>query len=170
MQAMTILKRCRAAKQDLERLGAQLERRQDAMRAFGGIRLDDVGGGRSAGGDRMAKMSAEIDEIERAIQDRKDAKYAEIGSAIQLIDMLEDELEGSVLHRYYVTGDSCNGIVRALKYDRSYVLRKKREGEADIGKLSEETVAATLPAWYIKKWRESNEEGTGTEPGGTADD
>lgn len=169
MQAMTILKRCRAAKQDLERLGAQLERRQDAMRAFGGIRLDDVGGGRSAGGDRMAKMSAEIDEIERAIQDRKDAKYAEIGSAIQLIDMIPD-LEGDILHRYYVTGDSCPGIARALRYDRSYVLRKKREGEASIRKISEETVAATLPAWYIKKWRESDEKGTGTEPGDAADD
>ncbi len=154
MQAMTILKRCRNAKQDLERMKAQLERREDAMRAFGGLRLDDIGGSRGGSGDdRMARMSAEKDEIERAIRDRREAHLAEVGSAIQLIDLIP-ELEGDILHRYYVTGDSCQGIARALRYDRSYVQRKKRDGEEAMERLPDEAVAETLPEWYLKKWRE----------------
>lgn len=154
MRAMTILKRCRAATEDLERLESRLERRQDAMRAFGGIRLDDVGGGRSSGEDRMARMSAEIDGIEREIRDRKEARIAEIGSVIQLIDMLEDDLEGEILHRYYVTGDTCQGIARTKSFDRSYVVRKKKAGEENLEKIPGDAVDATLPEWYRLKWRE----------------
>ena len=155
MQAMTILRRCRKAKEDLKRLELQLERRNDAMRAFGGNRIDDIGGSRVGGGsDRMARMSAEIDEIERAIRDRKEARIAEVGSAIQLIDMLEDDMEADVLYRYYVTGDGIAGIARAIPCDRSYVQRKKKDGEQSMGRLAGEQVAATLPGWYMTKWRD----------------
>ena len=159
MQAMTILRRCRKAKQDLQRLDLQLERRQDAMRAFGGIRMDDIGGSRGGGGsDRMARMSAEIDEIERAIQDRKEARMAEVGSAIQLIDMLEDDTAADVLYRYYVTGDGIAGISRAIPCDRSYVQRKKKDGESVLRELAAEKVAETLPGWYLAKWKEEEDE------------
>ena len=159
MQAMTILRRCRKAKQDLQRLDLQLERRQDAMRAFGGIRMDDIGGSRGGGGsDRMARMSAEIDEIERAIQDRKEARMAEVGSAIQLIDMLEDDMAADVLYRYYVTGDGIAGISRAIPCDRSYVQRKKKDGESAMRQLAAEKVAETLPGWYLVKWKEEEDE------------
>lgn len=159
MRAMTILRRCRKAKEDLKRLDLQLERRQDAMRAFGGIRLDDTGGSRAGGGnDRMARMSAEIDEIERAIQDRKEARMAEVGSAIQLIDMLEDEMAGNVLYRYYVTGDGIAGISRAIPCDRSYVQRKKKDGESAMRRLAAEKVAETLPGWYLTKWKEEDDD------------
>ena len=158
MRAMTILKRCRAAKQDLTRLGAQLERRRDAMGAFGGMRLDDIGGSRGGGeSDRMAAMSAEIDEIERAIRDRKEAKLAEISSAVQLIDLAENELQGEILYRYYVGGDSCGEIARTKNYDRSHVQKQKKAGEQAMGRLTGEAVAATLPPWYLARWPEAEE-------------
>ena len=153
MRAMTVLERCREAKHDISRLRANLSRRQDAMRAFGGIRMDDIGGGRGTADDRMARMSAEIDEIERAIKARQEAYMAEVGSAMVLLDFLP-ELESDILNRYYVSGDSCQGIARAKRYDRSYVLRKKRDGEEIMDTLSAEMVAETLPEWYLKKWKE----------------
>ena len=135
-------------------MGLQLERRKDAMRAFGGIRMDEAGGSRGSGGDRMARMSGEIDEIERAIQDRKDARMAEVGSAIQMIDTLEDDVAADVMYRYYVTGDGISGISRAIPCDRSYVQRKKREGENALAGIPGDKVAETLPGWYLTKWRE----------------
>lgn len=152
---MTILRRCKSLKSDLQRLDLRVRQADDALRAIGGMRMDANGGGKgTADMDRTGKLVAELDEMERAKKDREDAGRAEIASAVMLLRMVPD-LESEILHRYYLLGETISGIAVSMKYEQSYVRKRKKAGEEAMGYLSAERVAETLPAWYLKKWEEN---------------
>ena len=152
MQAMTILRRCRAAKHDISRLKMRESQREDAMRRIGGMRMDANGGGKgSPDPDKMGRLAGDLDEIQRERKDREEAYIAETNSALQLLNMVP-EMESGILHRYYLLEDTISAIARGLNYDESYIRKKKKAGEEAMGWLSAERVDATLPRWYLTKW------------------
>lgn len=154
LTGLVILQRCREAEEEIALIDARLRRQRETMDAMGGMRMDTVGGGRGSGDpDRMGRMMAKLDGIEREKEKREREKDAEIYSAGRLIDMLPN-LEGEILHRYYVMRMSTGAIARKLGYTGSYVRRKKTDGENAMAQvISPERAAATLPEWYVKGFR-----------------
>ena len=155
---MTILRRCRAAQADIRRLKMRETQREDAMKRIGGMRMDANGGGRGTSDpDKMGRLAAALDEAQRDTREREEAYWAEMNSTLQLLEMVPD-LESGILHRYYLLEDTLAAIARALKYDESYVRKKKKDGEDALRMISAEKVDATLPGWYLRKWEETQKE------------
>ena len=151
MNAMTILKRCRAAKSDIERLQQRIEQRRDVLTSLSAPQADPNGGSRgSADKDKMGRIMADIDALERELEAREDAERAEKVAVCALMDMVPDK-EGKILFSYYVKHLDTGAIARKEKYQVSYVRRVKRDAEKLIEMLSEEKVNATLPPWYLKE-------------------
>lgn len=152
LTGLEILRRCRAASDEIASLDARIRRQRETMGAFGGTNLGAVGGRGSADPDRMGRMAAKLDEIERRKAAREEEMNAELCSAGLLIDMLPDT-EGEILHLYYVMGLSTGDIARKIRFAGSYVRKKKSDGE-DIMEhaIAPERVAATLPAWYLRRF------------------
>lgn len=151
MRAMTILRRCREAADELRRYDQRIRQRREAM-GVSGVQMDPNGGSRGGGDpDRMGRMMADLDLIERAKADREDARKAEVASAVLILDMLP-ELESGILHRYYILRESTGEIARKEKYEASYVRKKKRDGEEALGLIRPERIADTLPRWYLERW------------------
>lgn len=150
LTGMVILRRCRNADEDIAMIDARIRRQRETMDAMGGMRMGAGGGRGSADPDRMGRMMAKLDGIEREKARREQEKDAEIYSAGRLIDMLPD-LEGEILHQYYVLCRTTGQIARKLGYTGSYVRKKKTDGEETMERIiSPERVAATLPEWYVK--------------------
>ena len=155
MNGMTVLRRCLTADGEIAAIRGMIRRREDAMRQIGGMRMDPIGGGKGTGdGDRYGRMMGEISELEDRLRDRQEARTAEAMSAVSILDMVEDELEREVLHRYYLLKEKTGDIARAKKYGEGYVRKKKREGETTVGEIPGEKIDGTLPGWYLKKWKE----------------
>ena len=151
MNAMTILKRCRAAKSDIERLQQRIGQRRDVLTSLSAPQADPNGGSRgSADRDKIGRIMADIDALERELEAREDAERAEKVAVCALMDMVPDK-EGKILFGYYVKRLDTGAIARKEKYQVSYVRRVKRDAEKLIGMLSEEKVNATLPPWYLKE-------------------
>ena len=151
MNAMTILKRCRAAEGDIERLQQRIEQRRDVLTSLSAPQADPNGGSRGSGDkDKTGRILAEIDELERELEARKEAEKAEKVASCALMDMVPD-LEGKILFGYYVKRLDTTAIARKEKYQTSYVRRVKRDAEKLIEMLSPENVNRTLPAWYLKE-------------------
>lgn len=151
MNAMTILKRCRAAKDDIERLQQRIDQRRDVLTSLSAPQADPIGGSRGTGDrDKNGRIIAEIDELERERDARREAAEAEKVAACALVDMVPD-LEGKVLFSYYVKGMDTTAIARKEKYQTSYVRRVKRNAEKLLEMISPDRVATTLPAWYMKE-------------------
>ena len=151
MNAMTILKRCRAAQSDVERLQQKIEQWRDVLGSLSAPQADPNGGSRGTGDkDKTGRIYAEIDELERKLEARKDAEKAEKVAACALTDMVPD-LEGKILFGYYVKRLDTAGIARKEKYTTSYVRRVKRDAEKLIEMLGPERVNSTLPPWYLKE-------------------
>lgn len=151
MNAMDILKRCRAAKSDIERLQQRIEQRRDVLNSLSAPQADPNGGSRGSGDkDKIGRILAEIDELEREKDARQEEGEVERVAACALMDMVPD-LEGKILFGYYVKRLDTTAIARKEKYQTSYVRRVKRDAEKLIEMLSEENVNRTLPAWYKKE-------------------
>lgn len=151
MNAMTILKRCRAAEGDIERLQQRIDQRHDVLDSLSAPQADPNGGSRgSADKDKMGRIWGEIDELERELEARKEAYAAEKCAAVALTDMVPD-LESKILFAYYVKRMDTTAIARKEKYQTSYVRRVKRDAEKLIEMLNPERVDGTLPAWYLKE-------------------
>lgn len=151
MNAMEILKRCRAAKSDIERLQQRIEQRRDVLNSLSAPQADPNGGSRGSGDkDKIGRILAEIDELEREKDARQEEGEVERVAACALMDMVPD-LEGKILFGYYVKRLDTTAIARKEKYQTSYVRRVKRDAEKLIEMLSEENVNRTLPAWYKKE-------------------
>ena len=150
MNAMTILKRCRAAKGEIERLQQRIEQRHEVLDSLSAPQADPNGGSRSSGDrDKIGRILADIDELEREIEARKEAEKAEKVAAVTLLDMVPD-LESKVLYDYYIKRWDTPQIARKEKYTAGYVRKTKRNAEQLLDMIGQDAVNRTLPAWYLK--------------------
>lgn len=157
MKAMTILKRCRAAQTDEERLRERIWQRREVLESVSAPQGDPNGGSRAQGDrDKIGAILGDIDQLERELQERQEAELAEKAAAVVLLDMVPD-LERKVLFDYYVKRWDTGEIARKEKYTAGYVRKTKRNGEQLLDMLGPERVAAALPAWYIKEKGEESE-------------
>lgn len=157
MKAMTILKRCRAAQTDEERLRERIWQRREVLESVSAPQGDPNGGSRVQGDrDKIGSILGDIDQLERELQERQEAELAEKAAAVVLLDMVPD-LERKVLFDYYVKRWDTGEIARKEKYTAGYVRKTKRNGEQLLDMLGPERVAAALPAWYIKEKGEESE-------------
>ena len=151
MKAITILMRCRAAKSDIGRLQQRIEQRHEVLDSLSAPQADPNGGSRATGDrDKIARILADIDELEREIQARREEENAEKVSAVMLLDMVPD-LESKVLHDYYIKRWDTSEIARKEKYTAGYVRKTKRSAEQLLTMISPERVDGTLPAWYLRQ-------------------
>lgn len=156
MDAITILRRCRESEGEIRRLDQRIRQRRLAIDSLQAPQMDPNGGSRGSGDpDKMGRMFAELDLLERERDRRKEERNAETASACALLDMVP-ELESKVLYAYYVetmvdgvhltTGD----IARREKYTPAYLRKVKRRAEQLLDMLTAERVAGTLPGWYLR--------------------
>lgn len=158
MKAITVLRRVRAAEEEISRMEQQKAQRWDVLTGISAPQADPNGGSRGTSDpDKNGRIMADIDSLERKIQHRREREEAEIVSGLSLLDMLP-ELESKVLHQYYLKRKTTTDIARKEKYTQGYVRRVKRQAEQALGMLSPERVAATLPGWYLA---EEDEDGKG---------
>jgi hypothetical protein len=151
MNAMTILKRCRDAKNDIGRLLQRIEQRREVLNSLSAPQADPNGGSRGTGDkDKIGKILADIDELEREIRARTEAEQAEKVSACALLDMVP-ELEGRILYDYYVKRWDTQEIARKEKYTAGYVRKTKRNAEQLLTMLDVDRVNGTLPGWYLRE-------------------
>lgn len=151
MNAITILKRCRAAKNDIGRLQQRIEQRREVLDSLSAPQADPNGGSRGTGDkDKIGRILADIDELEREIASRKEAAEVEKVSSCAIVDMVP-ALEGKVLYDYYVRRWDTVEIARKEKYTSGYVRKTKRAAEQLLEMISAERVDGTLPAWYLKE-------------------
>ncbi len=151
MNAMTIMKRCRAAKSDVDRLQQRIDQRRDVLTSLSAPQADPNGGSRGSGDkDKISRILAEIDELERERDGRKERAEAEKVAACALMDMVPD-LEGKVLFDYYVRRWDTPEIARREKYTAGYVRKVKRSAEQLLDIIGPERVDSTLPVWYLKE-------------------
>ena len=149
--AMEILKRCRDAEKDLRELDIKIERRRDILTNTGAPQGDPNGGGRSRGGqDKTGRLVAEIDELERLKEERKQERAVEQAALVALLDDVP-ELEGRVLYASYMKREKPEAIAKRLHMSAAYVRKKKRDGEEVLGLLSTERVRSVLPKWYLER-------------------
>lgn len=151
MDAITILKRCRGAEEDLERLRQRLQQRHEILTAIGAPQPDPIGGGRGSGDpDKYGRIMADIDQLERQMQSRQEDYRAEAAAAAALMDLVPD-LEGKVLYSYYVRRMSVPAIAKKESYQPGYLRKVKKRGEELLRMLAAETVEALVPGWYLRK-------------------
>ena len=89
MDAMTILRRCREAGHDIERLEQLIAQRREVLDGLSGPQMDPNGGGRGgADPDKVGRIVADIDELERKKQRREDEHEVEKVAATAMMDWL----------------------------------------------------------------------------------
>lgn len=151
MRAITILRRCRAAKSDIDRLQQRIDQWHDVLTSLSAPQADPNGGSRGSGDkDKTGRIYAEIDALERRKTARQEAAEAERVATRALMDMVPD-LEGKILFDYYARGWDTPRIARAEKYTAGYVRKTKRAAEQLLEMLDPERVDGTLPAWYLRE-------------------
>ena len=154
---MIIMRRCRAAKGDIERIQQRIDQRRELLDGMNAPQADPNGGSRPTGDrDKIGRILGDIDQLEREMEARKEAGNAEKAAALALTEMVPDT-EGKVLYDYYVKGWDTTEIARKERYTPGYVRKAKRSGEQLLDMLGPERVKAVLPAWYIRTKGESEE-------------
>jgi len=151
MKAITILKRCRAARGDIDRLQQRIDQWRDVLTSLSAPQADPNGGSRGSGDkDKTGRIYAEIDALEREKAARQDRAEAERVATRALMDMVPD-LEGKILFDYYARGWDTPKIAKAEKYTAGYVRKTKRAAEQLLEMLDPDRVDETLPAWYLRE-------------------
>ena len=151
MKAITIMKRCRAARNDIERLQQRIDQWHDVLTSLSAPQADPNGGSRGSGDkDKTGRIYAEIDALEREKTARQEAAEAERVATRALMDMVPD-LEGKILFDYYAKGWDTPRIAREEKYTAGYVRKTKRAAEQLLDMLDPVRVDSTLPAWYLRE-------------------
>ena len=92
---------------------------------------------------------ADIDGLERALEQRRNQQQAEIVAALVLLDCLP-ETDSGILYRYYIKRDSVPSIAAAMGFTDGYIRKVKADAESRLDSLQEARVAAALPAWYMR--------------------
>ena len=151
MKAMVILRRCRTAGEEIERIEEKIRQRIAAAGSMG----SPLDGNRGRGGpsDKTGRLAAEIADLKTAKERREFARSAEIAAAVTLLDCVPIR-ESKVLHAYWIEGKSTGEIARAKHYSGAYVRKTKRDGEMLLEMLDEEKVAGMLPKWYLEEYEE----------------
>jgi len=151
MKALAILKRVRAARDELAQMDMRIARRREILTSLSAPQADPIGGGRgTTDPDRNGRVMADIDQLERQKAARCEMLEAERMAAVALLDMIPD-LESEILDLYYIRGMDTTNIARQKKYTPGYVRKTKRAGEMLLDMLAPERVAETLPAWYLRE-------------------
>ena len=151
---MSILRSCRKAEQDKERLEQLIAQRREVLDSLSGPRMDPNGGGKgSPDPDKTGRIVADIDELERKLQQRRDEHEVEKVAVTAMMDWLPI-MEGKVLHKYYVNGMTTAEIAKAEKYTMGYIRKAKRRGEELLRMVSLERVREVVPRWYLERREE----------------
>lgn len=145
MDAMTIFRRCREAKTDIEALEMRIRQRRDALTQVTQAMGD--GGGRGSPSDRMGTVVAAIADMSAQIEQRQQRQSVEIAAACVLLDMLEEKYS-RVLHLYYVKGLTVRAVAKRLKYSEGYMRKLKRDAEDAAMEIDQDTVRGCVPEWY----------------------
>ena len=150
MKAMDILRRCRSAASDISRTQQRIAQRRDALTCIAAPLIRADGTDRSArSSDRTSELMADIDGLERALEQRRNQQQAEIVAALVLLDCLP-ETDSGILYRYYIKRDSVPSIAAAMGFTDGYIRKVKADAESRLDSLQEAQVAAALPAWYMR--------------------
>ena len=151
MNAMIILIRCRSAEADKRRLRQRIEQRREAMTCIT-PRMDAVGGSRGgSSGDKIGNLMADVSELEGALAAREEAHRVEVAAACALLDLLP-ESESAVMYSFYISGNKVPLIAKLKGFTDGYVRKLKAEGMRLLNDLSPETVASSLPGWYLEAY------------------
>ena len=147
MDAMTVLRRCRASGADLEALDVWIRQRRDAVTTIT-VNLDRAGG-RGPASDRMASAAAEIADMERQQRDRRERQAVELVAVSLLAERLPP-VQGQVLYLYYGKGLTLRAVAKRVRYTEGYVRKLRREAEEALRQVPPGEVDELLPAWYVK--------------------
>ena len=149
MNAVHILERCRQAPQDRESIEQRIQRYRDGAMSISKYGVS-AGGHGAGGGDKLAEIASQIDEAARALAQREREYVAEVAAACTLLDRLPD-LEGRVLHLYYVQGYTLSVISERMHNSYGYVRKLKGDGMVLAAAIDLVEVARALPAWYLEQ-------------------
>lgn len=86
--------------------------------------------------DSMARVIAEVDEIDSQIDALQRARALEILRISRVIDQMEDPREATVLDAYYLGRRSMQEIAEHLHYSERHVYRLRGSGVAKMSQMS----------------------------------
>ena len=85
--------------------------------------------------DRVAVVMAEVDELDRKIEELKRQRFEAIREIAGEIDRLEDSRERIILDAYYLSGEPMESIAAYLNYSLSHVYRLRDSGVEKMRKM-----------------------------------
>ena len=151
MEAMTILRRCRAAQRDISTIELQIARRREVATMISAPQIKQDGAGHAhCAYDRVGAMAPEIADLEAARERRMQRQAIEMAVGVILLDRVK-ETESRVLYHYYIRGMSTGATAKRLHYQQSYVRKCKARGEAELEAIPGTEVETLLPPWYLKE-------------------
>ena len=86
--------------------------------------------------DSMARIVAEVDELDQQIDTLRRSMAMEILRISRVIDRLDDPREATVLDAYYLGRKSMQEIAEHLHYSERHVYRLRSEGVAKMSQMS----------------------------------
>ena len=86
--------------------------------------------------DSMARIMAEVDELDSQIDALQRARALEILRISRVIDQMDDPREVTVLDAYYLGRRSMQEIAEHLHYSERHVYRLRSEGVAKMSQMS----------------------------------
>ena len=86
--------------------------------------------------DSMARIMAEVDELDGQIDALQRSRALEILRISRVIDALDDPREATVLDAYYLGRRSMQEIAEHLHYSERHVYRLRSEGVAKMSQMS----------------------------------
>lgn len=150
MTALEILRRCRAAANEIWEIEQRIQNRKVAMASASSPQVGTEGRS-NVHTDKMAQMAADVDELERMRQDREDARRAEVAAGCILLDRLPPT-DSSLMTLYYIKSLSLSDIARQTRYAYSYVRKIKSRSEKALAAIDGEEVRKELPEWYLRRY------------------
>lgn len=146
MNAINILNRCRSAQAEIRRLEERIARYRDCA-TDSSAHINPNGRVQGSGGDSLSEFAAEICDCTKQCDKRKLEYKAESYCACKLLDRLP-ETECAVLYRFYMNGQTVDGIAAAIGLTANYVKRKKADGLTFLAQIDPKVVLELLPEWY----------------------
>ena len=86
--------------------------------------------------DSMARIMAEVDELDQQIDTLRRSMAMEILRISRVIDQMDDPREATVLDAYYLGRRSMQEIAEHLHYSERHVYRLRSEGVAKMSQMS----------------------------------
>ena len=148
MDAMTILKRCRASGAELVELDARIRQRRDAATMISAVISGEPGhapGGLAS--DKIAAAAAAVADLEARAQQRRERQAVELAAVSALAERLEG-VQGRIVYLYYGKALTVRAVAKRVKYTEGYVRRLRREAEDRLRQVPAEEVDELLPPWY----------------------